>query len=322
MTKHQGFVFILDQSGKTQTKAYNYDSKKMLHTYMNKIVIDESDENEVLSYQEFLKVPSTVPSTLRHEKHLHDQNIIRQTLGSIKSDRISHLHIVISGDYYDYSYGITTLREELDSVISKCLENQTIRHATVNILSLQRLYLITKETMEEVCNNVLTTDRFGLKVTKESINDDVEKLVDDLRNHDLRTRSKLLYFLPKLSNKERKEWPMESCERQNALQVFEYKAFSRLQKDPDVPTREMILSDSNAKYCYSVGARKTDIYEDYKVVIREDPSNRVTESDMMVDPTSEPLILPGEDFEEEDFSIDIPIEENPVALKLLERFEN
>jgi|ERR1711911_455993 len=49
MTKHF-FIFISDNF-----KYYggtDYDSRKILDTYMNRIAIDENDQNEILSYHE------------------------------------------------------------------------------------------------------------------------------------------------------------------------------------------------------------------------------------------------------------------------------
>ena len=70
MTKHI-FIFISDNF-----KYYggtDYDSKKILHTYMNRIAIDEDDQNEILSCHEFADAPDDVEE---QEKITNDMNIV------------------------------------------------------------------------------------------------------------------------------------------------------------------------------------------------------------------------------------------------------
>ena len=45
----QNFIFILEQS----RDSYDYDSRKFLHTYMNRIAVEEDDQNEISSIHEF-----------------------------------------------------------------------------------------------------------------------------------------------------------------------------------------------------------------------------------------------------------------------------
>ena len=58
----------------------------------------------------------------------------------------------------------------------------------------------------------------------------------------------------------------------------------------------MDRSDSKAKYCYSVGCRKTTFYDDYEKVESE---QFILASDAMANPLFEPM----EDFETEYFAI-------------------
>ena len=70
MTKHI-FIFISDNF-----KYYggtDYDSKKILHTYMNRIAIDEDDQHEILSCHEFADAPDNVNT---QEKITNDMNIV------------------------------------------------------------------------------------------------------------------------------------------------------------------------------------------------------------------------------------------------------
>ena len=177
----------------------------------------------------------------------------------------------------------------MESVILQSLKKYGIKQATVNILNLIRYYLVTKETMKDICNNKSKRDKLDLVIPKESINDDLEELIVNLRNQNLQSESKLLYFLPKLSDTEQKYWLEDSDH------LDEYKAFRIHQQDPDVPKEEMDRSDSKAKYCYSVGC-KTTFYEDYEKVESE---QFILASDAMANPLFEPM----EDFETEYFAI-------------------
>ena len=47
--KGQSFIFILEQS----KDSYDYDSRKYLNTYLNRISIEEDDQNEISSIHEF-----------------------------------------------------------------------------------------------------------------------------------------------------------------------------------------------------------------------------------------------------------------------------
>ena len=95
------------------------------------------------------------------------------------------------------------------------------------------------------------------KIGQESINDDLEGFISDLRENSLRTDSKWLHFLPKLAER----GPIsETAKRQ-------YRHFFYTKKNPDVPKKEMALSESRSKYCYSMGSRRTIIFENYEKVV-------------------------------------------------------
>ena len=95
MTNKREFIFILDKCRKRDERTYDYDAKKMLHTYMNKIAIDEDDQNEVISYQEFLPCKSVFSygeDFYFIEKHESDQNVILEAQFSIHCTRTSTLY--------------------------------------------------------------------------------------------------------------------------------------------------------------------------------------------------------------------------------------
>ena len=95
MAKKREFIFILDQCRKRDERTYDYDAKKMLHTYMNKIAIDEDDQNEIISYQEFLQYKSVFSydeDFYLIEKHESDQNVILEAKFLIHCARTSILY--------------------------------------------------------------------------------------------------------------------------------------------------------------------------------------------------------------------------------------
>ena len=110
----------------------------------------------------------------------------------------------------------------------------------VTIIFMRRWNLITKETTEYYCN--------GKEEEKESVNDDLEKLFEDIQlgknpDNDVRT-----YFLPKLTKEE-----LDLVERKDEdfMQTFYW------EMDADVDKAEMMLSESDSKFVWGWGQRKT-----------------------------------------------------------------
>ena len=122
----------------------------------------------------------------------------------------------------------------------------------------------TKETMDDICKNVLKKDKIGNDIGQESINDDLEEFISDLRNDSLRPDSKWLYFLPKLVAR----GPISEIAKRR------YRDFCILKKNPDVPEEEMALSESKSKYSYSVGWRRTRIFENYEKIVPDTDGSR------------------------------------------------
>ena len=48
----QNFILFSEQT----TESYFYKSEKMLHTYMNRLAIDEDDQNEILGIQKLKEI--------------------------------------------------------------------------------------------------------------------------------------------------------------------------------------------------------------------------------------------------------------------------
>ena len=88
MTKNgQNFIFILEQS----KDSYDYDSRKFLNTYMNRIAVEENDQNEISSIIKFkhrgfdlfksnnrLDENHELWRVARKEKHTHDNNVMNK----------------------------------------------------------------------------------------------------------------------------------------------------------------------------------------------------------------------------------------------------
>ena len=114
--------------------------------------------------------------------------------------------------------------------------------------------------MEGICKGVVTTDRHGKDIGRESINDNSETFCEHLQNQDVKSEKQLLYFLPKISDVEKDNFPNFTF-LLDYVKIGRYNEFCEFLQDPDVPPDEMELSESNSKYCYSVGRRKTILYE-------------------------------------------------------------
>ena len=90
----QDFILFSEQS----TDSWMYKSEKLLHTYMNRLAIDEDDQNEILGIQKlkessFDLMKSTESDNENHEKLRsereekikNDKSIIIQARFSFKS---------------------------------------------------------------------------------------------------------------------------------------------------------------------------------------------------------------------------------------------
>ena len=114
----------------------------------------------------------------------------------------------------------------------------------VTSIRLDRRRLITKEKMESYCNGE-DSER------KDSVNDDLESLFENIRLDKELDEGVPTYFLPKLTGKE-----LELVERRDPcyLQTFSY-------EKPDVHETEMLLSESDSKYVRGAAHRKTFVIQ-------------------------------------------------------------
>ena len=83
---------------------------------------------------------------------------------------------------------------------------------------------------------------------KDSVNDDLESLFEDIRLGKEPKKKVMTYFLPKLTEEE-----MKFVQRKDRtyFQTFQWSF------DPDVPEAEMMLSESDTKFVRGHGHRKT-----------------------------------------------------------------
>ena len=113
----------------------------------------------------------------------------------------------------------------------------------LTIIDMQRTRLITKEKMESYTK--------GKEDVKESINDDLESLFEDLRLGIKPQDLIQTYFLPKLTEEELKL----SDEKDTIHKEIFLESFTS--REPDVDKAEMIASKSRSKFVLGLGWRET-----------------------------------------------------------------
>ena len=145
------------------------------------------------------------------------------------------IHVVYVGDYSGYRENI------LRSIILNGIKKHKIKSVMLTIIHLCRDELITKEKMESYCKG-------EDMVKKDSVNDDLESLFENIRLGNKPDEWVNAYFLPKLTEEE-----LELVERRdtNYFQTF----LNSL--NPDVDETEMMLSESDSKYVEGSCYRRT-----------------------------------------------------------------
>ena len=129
-------------------------------------------------------------------------------------------HFVYAG-YYSSSYNEHNLR----SFILKGMKKYKIKFVMLTGIYMRRWNLITKEAMEKYCK--------GEKNEKDSVNDDLESLFEDLRLGKEPKKRAWTYFLPKLTEEE-----MELVEKKDTSYLKTFYLGDMKEK------REKIQSDS------------------------------------------------------------------------------
>ena len=123
------------------------------------------------------------------------------------------------------------------------MKKHEIKSVMVTSINMDRLNLITKEKMESYCK--------GGNNRKDSVNDDLESLFENILLGKEPDEYVQTYFLPKLTEEE-----LELVERRNTsyLQTFR-------RRNPDVDETEMMLSKSDSKYVDGWSRQKTFVIE-------------------------------------------------------------
>ena len=135
------------------------------------------------------------------------------------------------------------------------MKKYKVKEVMLTIICLWRQRLITNEKMEKYCN--------GKKDRKESVNDDLEKLFEDIKLGKEPDGWVRTYFLPKLTNEE-----LSLVERKDRdfMKIFFWGT------NADVEKAKMMLSKSDSKFVGGWGHRKTFTIENSL------PENRTEES--------------------------------------------
>ena len=155
------------------------------------------------------------------------------------------IHLVYAGDHYIYH------EAKLRSFIWNGMKNNKIKSVMVTKICMTRENLITKERMESIC-------RGEEKELKDSVNDDLESLFEDIRLGKQLDEWTETYFLPKLTEE---ELELVEQEKKNGND-FSFKGLLQFNRsNPDVPETEMMLSQSDSKYIRGSSFRETFVIE-------------------------------------------------------------
>ena len=147
------------------------------------------------------------------------------------------IHFVYAGHYYVVHDSLH--EDKMRSFIVNGMKKFNIKKVMVTKILLQRRKLITKEKMENYCK--------GKEDLKESVNDDLELMFEGIQLGKNLDRWANTYFLPKLTKEEH-----DFVERKDEdfMHSFDF-------KNADVDKAEMMLSESDSKFVYGYGCRKT-----------------------------------------------------------------
>ena len=165
------------------------------------------------------------------------------------------MHFVYAGLYYHYKR-----EDKLRTIILNRMKKHKIKSVMVTSIQLYRRNLITKEKMESYC--------MGEERTKNSVNDDLESLLENILLGKELDEVVVTYFLPKLT-KEELEW----AERRDTSYFQTFRALI-----PDVGETEMMLSESESKYVYGISSRRTFVIENSSQISSETSSETSSEN--------------------------------------------
>ena len=150
-------------------------------------------------------------------------------------------HFIVAGEYYYWSRHEDTMK----SMILAKMKKYGIKEAMVTIIRMERWHLITKEKMEDYYKG--KEERHGWD--KESVHDDLDSFFDKLQNGWWEEEWVRTYFIPKLTEKEKKL--VEEKDKDHLMSYF--------YTYPDVSKKEMDESESKSKFVRGKCDRRTFI---------------------------------------------------------------
>ena len=126
--------------------------------------------------------------------------------------------------------------------IRKGMRKYNVKSVTVTEIKMHRQQLITKEVAENFCKGKELLKEFTIKkegkMMEDSVNDDLESFIEDIRLGKELDAEVKTYFVPKLTEEE-----MELAGKKDKSY---FETFSS--RDPDVEETEMMFSDSDSKF--------------------------------------------------------------------------
>ena len=161
-------------------------------------------------------------------------------------------HFIYCGDHYDGG-------DNLNKMILTKMRKYKIQSSMLTMLIMQRRNLVTKEKVKNAAQGKLKNIGHGLwslytNYGNRSINDDLEGLLIDLQNHEVKkSKTVFSFFTPKLTKEE-----LELVEKADEDHLKTY-AKHYWGQNPDVDIDEMKKSDSKSKYVHGTCWRHTEL---------------------------------------------------------------
>ena len=141
----------------------------------------------------------------------------------------------------------------MKSMILNKMKKYGIKEAMVTIIWMERWNLITKEKMEDYYKGKEGWGG-GRGYYKESVHDDLDSFFDKLQNGWWEEETVWTYFIPKLTEEEKK-----LVEQKDKDHLMSYREHAYWGNDPDVSKKEMDESESKSKFVRGECYRRTFI---------------------------------------------------------------
>ena len=173
---------------------------------------------------------------------------IESAFQKISENKDLEPHFVYSGEYHLYS--IHENDNPLRSSLLELMKKYQIESVTLTLIYMEKEQLITKETMESYCKG----EHYPRNI---SVNEDLEKLYQDLQLGKEPSYDAIAYYLPKLTAD---EMALVEKKDQTYLQNFftgVYPLNIKYSKKPDVDDDEMKMSESRSKFILAKSHRKS-----------------------------------------------------------------